>query len=228
MADPWVARWMSWTRGAGIRVFDEIFVPIFRDVVQASGTILDLGAGEGRLTRALREMNPACRFICLDRRISLLRQVGALAPAVTADMRALPLSADSVDAVIACMTLQETDSPEVAVSEIARILKPRGCVTLLVSHPIASAVGEDGTMSVLSYGDDGFYEKEVRSGAQDISLRGHRYSLSRYINCVATAGLVIQEVREIVWNNSPKWTGVPRFLMIRAIRPVLSANEADP
>lgn len=225
----WTDRWLSWARGPGSEVFDKIFVPIFRDVMPTGGIVLDLGAGEGRLTRALHEMNPACRFICLDRQVSLLCQVSALTPTMAADMRALPLSSDSVDAVIACMTLQETENPEVAVSEIVRILKPRGCVTLLVTHPIASALGADGTMNMRSYGDDGFYERYVRRGGQDISLHGYRYSLSRYINCVAMVGLAIQEVREITWDNSDKWKGVPRFLMIRAIRPWgLSANEADP
>lgn len=225
MDDPWADRWLSWARGPGSEVFSEVFVPIFRDAIPAGGIILDLGAGEGRLTRVLREMNPGCRFICLDRRIALLRQVSAFASAVTADMRALPLSAGSVDAVIACMTLQETEDPEVAVGEVARILKPRGCATFLVSHPIASAVDAEGTMNMLAYGDGGFYEKHVRSSGQDISLRGYRYSLSRYVNCVATAGLAVQEVREITWDNSAKWKGVPRFLMIRATRPGGLVNQ---
>ena len=103
---------------------------------QAPDTVLDLGSGTGLVARALdqRERLPG-RLVALDLAHAMTRagrRPGQ--PACTADAEALPLAADSLDAVVSSLTLQWLNHLPGALAEAARCLRPGG---LLVASTLA-------------------------------------------------------------------------------------------
>jgi SAM-dependent methyltransferase len=107
--------------------------------VDAGATVLDLGAGTGKLTRLLEprfeqvvavEPADAMRRLLVER----LPDVEALA----GTGQAIPLPDRSVDAVFAAQAFHWFDD-ERAVAEIARVLRPRGTLVVLWNHPAGSA-----------------------------------------------------------------------------------------
>src|SRR5256885_629629 len=84
-------------------------------------TTLDLGCGEGRLSRDLAERGH--RVVSVDSSPTLARAAAAAAPEIPvlmADGAALPLAPGSFDLVIAYMSLQDMDDMAGAVAEAAR------------------------------------------------------------------------------------------------------------
>ena len=85
---------------------------------------LDLGAGPGRATRALRDALPGAQVVAVDWALALLRQ-GA-APALCADLRALPVATGSVDLVFSSLAMPWVHDLEGWFGEIRRVLRPGG------------------------------------------------------------------------------------------------------
>jgi SAM-dependent methyltransferase len=100
-----------------------------------TATVVDLGAGTGKLTRLLA---PAfARVICVEpadpmRRL-LLRKCPH-AEAVVGRAEAIPLPDDSADAVFIAEAFHKFDG-ERALAEIARVLRPGGALVMLWNIP---------------------------------------------------------------------------------------------
>jgi ubiquinone/menaquinone biosynthesis C-methylase UbiE len=99
---------------------------------RAPATVLEVGAGEGRLLERVRARFPAAR--CLAAELSPVlaaraaRQVGL--PYVAQSAEALGIRDHSVDLVIACEVLEHLSDPARALAELARVAK--GSVVLSV------------------------------------------------------------------------------------------------
>lgn len=94
-------------------------------------TVLDLGAGTGKLSRMLDAAGLA--VVALDPSASMLAQLHAAAPRVrtlVGRAESIPLPAESVDAVVAAQAFHWFE-PSKALPEMHRVLKPHGCVGLL-------------------------------------------------------------------------------------------------
>lgn len=86
--------------------------------------VLDVGCGEGALTRVLAEECPGEVLGC-DRDAGLLREVGA--PVVQGDALQLPLRDDAVDLVVCQALLINLPDPVAAVREFARVAADAVC-----------------------------------------------------------------------------------------------------
>jgi SAM-dependent methyltransferase len=94
--------------------------------VDVSATVLDLGAGTGKLTRVLaRRYAKVIAVEPLDNMRAILARVVPQAEALTGSAEQIPLPEASVDAVFAAQAFHwfATDA---AVAEIARVLRPGG------------------------------------------------------------------------------------------------------
>jgi SAM-dependent methyltransferase len=100
-----------------------------------SATVLDLGAGTGKLTRRLV---PAFdRVIAVEPADAMRRTLETICPeaeALPGTGQAIPLADASVDAVFVAQAFHRFDD-ECAVAEIARVLRPRGAVALMWNVP---------------------------------------------------------------------------------------------
>jgi SAM-dependent methyltransferase len=96
--------------------------------LDAGASVLDLGAGTGRVTRELARRFEHVVAVEPDERMRALH--GA---ALAGSAEAIPLEDASVDAVFVGEAFHWFD-PEAAIPEIARVLRPRGGLAILWTH----------------------------------------------------------------------------------------------
>lgn len=103
--------------------------------------ILDLGAGTGHASRALKDRYRGAQVIALDLAQGMLvearRRIGWISrfERVCADAGRLPLKDRSVDLVVSNLMLQWCDPPDAVLAEVRRILKPGGLFTFTSLGP---------------------------------------------------------------------------------------------
>ena len=102
--------------------------------VDRSATVLDLGAGNGRLTRALA--GRFARVIAVEPHAEMRARIAVGSPAaevLDGTAEAIPLAAESIDAVFVGSAFHWFDQSR-AVPEIARVLRPRGGLGITASR----------------------------------------------------------------------------------------------
>jgi SAM-dependent methyltransferase len=100
-----------------------------------SGTVLDLGAGTGKLTRLLASV--FFRVMAVEPDDRMRCRLSALCPeaeVLAGNAEQIPLPSASVDAVFAAQSFHWFAN-ERALAEIARVLRPRGALVLMWNRP---------------------------------------------------------------------------------------------
>lgn len=106
---------------------------IIDELSDVTGTVADVGCGNGVYVTRLREQRPELRVIGLD--LSL-----GMRPTLVADAQSLPLPDASVDAALALHMLYHVPDIPRAIAELRRIVKPGGL--LIASANGAGHTGE--------------------------------------------------------------------------------------
>src|SRR5438445_11435192 len=134
------ANWAAWARRPDFDAYWK-YSPTFFELLPPPGDrTLDLGCGEGRVSRDLVERGH--RVIGVDASASLVRvaddaDAGSLY--LRADAAALPLVDECFDLVVAYNSLMDVDDMDGSVREVARVLQPGGSLCACVTHPLADA-----------------------------------------------------------------------------------------
>lgn len=127
------------------RAFPDAAMARFLDVLAMAldgcEEVLEVGVGTGRIAIPLAERGVAVRGIDVSpRMLEVLRARSDAVPVEVADATALPLSDDSVDAVLAVHVMHLIPAWPDAVAEAVRVLRPGGRVVLSgldVADPLA-------------------------------------------------------------------------------------------
>jgi SAM-dependent methyltransferase len=213
--------WITWVRKPGHDSYDRYHRDQFLPLVPPPGRrTLDVGCGEGRLTRHLASLGH--RMVGIDASPTLVAAARASAPEMelhVADAGALPFADASFDCVVSFMCLHDVDDLDGAVREIERVMSPGGVACLAVVHPLNSA---------------GRFEKHGRFVIRGSYLASFRYTdravrddltmtfesqhrpIASYFDAIAAAGLVVDALREPVTTGHASWSRVPLFLHLRA------------
>lgn len=113
------------------RVTDR-FVELYGDRLPASGSLLDIGAGTGRLLEALQRKLPQTGLIGIDLAFGMTRQARSRLENsqrvgfVCSDAERLPFCGNCFDAVVSTSTYQWISPLDAAFAEVFRVLKPNG------------------------------------------------------------------------------------------------------
>jgi SAM-dependent methyltransferase len=192
---------------------------------------LDVGCGEGRVSRDLRARGHD--VIGVDSSAALVRHAAAADPAgayLVADAAALPFPDASFDLVVAYNALMDVDDLDASVAEAARVLAADGRLCVCVTHPINDsgrfAGPEPGDPFVIAgtyYGRRPF-RVSVESGGLEMSFDGWSIQLELYSRALEAAGLAIEALREPlpaggIQAPRRRWRRVPQFLLLRCRRP---------
>jgi SAM-dependent methyltransferase len=193
---------------------------------------LDVGCGEGRLSRDLTRLRH--HVVGIDASPTMLAAARKADPAFEvylADAAALPLDAGSFDLVVAFMALQDVDDLEGAVQEAARVLVPGGRFCLAVVHPLNSAGEFEGTEPdspftiTGSYLQPSYYADQLARDGRELTLVSIHRPLQAYSDALADAGFVVERLREIGRPQSAirlarhrRWQRLPLFLHLRAVK----------
>jgi SAM-dependent methyltransferase len=231
------AQWIAWARAPGHDSYWRFHRDQFLELVPAPGRLtLDIGCGEGRLTRDLSARGHT--VVALDASptmISAAREADPTGDYRVADAAKLPVRDAVCDLAIAFMSLQDLDDMPGAVAEIGRVLMPGACVCLAVVHPLNSAgkfadEAADSPFIVRgSYLGESPYRDVVSRDGHDMTFHSRHRPLESYSRALEAAGLYVDAIREhpmpasaIHLARSLRWTRVPLFLHLRARKPPIS------
>lgn len=213
--------WIRWAREPEHDSYWTFHREAFLSSLPAPGRrTLDVGCGEGRVTRDLRELGH--RVVGLDQSVTMVAAAREADPGseyVVGDASQLPFEDGSFDIAIAFMVLMDLDDMPGAVREVGRVLEPSGRFVVAVVHPINSGgefVPDRGV-------DDAPYVTEAYLGSRPYSARLERdglemtfhsmhFTLEDYSRAFESAGFLLSEVRELYDDDNPRWRRVPLFL----------------
>ncbi|MFF0295845.1 class I SAM-dependent methyltransferase [Kitasatospora sp. NPDC004615] len=97
---------------------------VVEELADTSGTVLDVGCGNGKFVSRLHTDRPDLQVVGMDISWGILADVPK--PVLVADAQALPFADNSVDAVLALHMLYHVGDIPGAVGELARVLRPGG------------------------------------------------------------------------------------------------------
>lgn len=227
-------QWLAWARAPGHDSFWRHHGEQFSRLLPPPGALtLDIGCGEGRLSRRLA--SEGHRVIGLDASPSLISAARSADPTIDvirADAAALPLADACADLAIAFMSLQDVDAMPAAVRETARVLRRGGRLCMAIVHPLNSAgrfesLAPDAPFVIKgSYLESFMFSDAIeRDGLSMIFHSAHR-PLQSYFAALEQAGFLIEALREpsipedtITRDSSRRWQRVPLFLHLRCLRP---------
>lgn len=225
LRDAWdaeTANWVRWARAPGHDSYWRFHREAFLSLVPASGGLtLDVGCGEGRVTRDLRAMGQ--RVIGVDPSASMIAAARAADPGgeyIEADAANLPLEDGAAELVTAFMSLMDMDDMPAVVRELGRVVAPGGRLVAAVLHPLntAGAFQDDGRFRI-----DTYFERRYLTGTFErdglvMTFHARHLILEDYSRALEPAGFVFERFREIYEDEGEKWSGVPLFLDFVAVR----------
>jgi ubiquinone/menaquinone biosynthesis C-methylase UbiE len=189
-----------WTRSAG-ELIQEL-------LGRGPGRCLDLGCGTGVFVPLLDELGWTVVGVDLsDDQLRVARErVGDIAEALLpADAQSLPFEDRSFDAVTAALVYTDIDRYDLALLEVARVLRPGGRLVHVGTHPCfvspVARAGEEGTVRVY----EGYHEHRLvfespafRRGAEGLRARAGAWQvpLAALLNAVVEAGLQLERALE--------------------------------
>ncbi|MFD8806441.1 class I SAM-dependent methyltransferase [Streptomyces sp. NPDC059597] len=197
--------------------------------------ILDLGCGEGLITRALASrggavvgIDPSPRMIGHARAAEQTSASGARY-AVDDGCSLATVATGSVEWVTAGLSLNNVPDLTAAVSAVQRVLVPKGHLVFTVPHPCFEAPHarwlDDGDQPrgrvVGTYLAEGFWRSANPDGARRAGNQ-HR-TLSTYVTALVKQGFTIEGAAEPtpdarVVAEQPQRAGLPPFLLISCRR----------
>jgi SAM-dependent methyltransferase len=192
----------AYTEGADPE-YEEQVLPLVAHRLRGSERVLDVGCGEGQVTRCVAQLGAAAVGVDPVRsQIRVAHARGGSACYVQARAEQLPYREAAFDSVVVCMALEHVDPFELAIGEIARVLAPGGRFLLFLVHPLLQAPGsgwvdDEGRgeqfWKIGEYLRDDVAIDEVAPGVQFQFV--HR-PLSRYVRAMGEVGLLIDDMVE--------------------------------
>jgi SAM-dependent methyltransferase len=222
------ARWAAWARAAGHDAYWYYRDAFFALVPSAGRATLEVGCGEGRVTRDLVARGHRVTAIDISRTlIRLAREADPASRYVRADAASLPFPDTAFALAVAYNSLMDVDDMPGAVREIGRVLVPGGRLCVCVTHPLMDAghfAARHADAAFLiegSYLGQRPYEGTFERDGLTVSFKGWCYPLATYSQALETAGFLIEAVREPEPSSTApprmaRYRRIPNFLMLRA------------
>jgi ubiquinone/menaquinone biosynthesis C-methylase UbiE len=222
------AHWIRWARKPGHDTYWRFHRQQFLSSLPSPGRLtLDIGCGEGRLTRDLAALGH--RVVGVDVSPSMLaaaREADPDGEYVETDAATLPFDDGVADLAIAFMSLMDMDDMHAALREIARVLEPGRSLLATVVHPLNSAgnfvprEGDETAPYVMhSYREARRYADTIGREGLEMTFESMHYSLEDYWRALRDSGFAVDELRELYDDENPRWRRVPLFLRLDARKP---------
>jgi SAM-dependent methyltransferase len=214
--------WLAWARTPGHDAYWIYRDAFFALVPAPANATLEVGCGEGRVTRDLNERGHA--MTSLDASPTLLRAAADADPAGTYVLglaEDLPFADGAFDLVVAYNSLMDVADMPAAVKEAARVLAPGGHLCACVTHPISDAgtwVDDVHFAVTQPYLERRDMRVPVERDGLSFTFEGPAFPLSDYAGALEAAGLAIEAIREPSDPAGGRWARVPMFLMWRAVK----------
>jgi SAM-dependent methyltransferase len=223
--------WQREFTGGADAEYAEQILPLIDASLPSSGRVLDLGSGDGQVTRLVADrVGLAVGVDAVRAQVehAAARGSGSFLPARLSD---LPVRSGSCRAVVACLVLEHVADLDTAMAEAARVLESDGRLVVVINHPILQTPGSGWIDDQLvdppeQYWRIGPYLPEVTTVEEvddGVDLTFHHRPLHRYINGASACGLLLEHLEEPVPPRSylerywsfPAAVTVPRLALLR-------------
>ena len=226
------AEWTRWAREPGHDSYWRFHRDRFLELLPRPGRLtLDVGCGEGRLARDLKERGHSVRaFDASPALVEAARSADPSLDVAKADAGALPLEDGASDLVVSFMVLMNVDDLGSVVSEAARVLEPGGHFCIAITHPINTAgefeAWEPNSPFVIreSYFEPHRNDLRAERGGLTMTFVDLHRPLQAYAEALEQSGFLIERIREIGDDEEPpqresqlRWRRLPLFLHLRAV-----------
>ena len=221
--------------------YTEQIIPIIVDQLRGSGRMLDIGTGEGQVARALRA--DGAEVFAIDPIAAMVAEAAQRdsEPPDDQPMRiaqagagAIPFADESFDAALACLVFEHIDAVDEAIADVARVLRPGGTFLFLLNHPLLQTPDSgwiddqilDPPEQYWRIGPYLIEQATVEEVQKDVFIRFIHRPLSRYLNALASNGLLLAEMIEPAppegfLAQAPQFRDaatVPRLLVLRLVK----------
>jgi SAM-dependent methyltransferase len=213
--------------------YEEQILPLAAAHLVGARRVLDVGCGEGQLTRLAARLDAVAVGIDPTRaqlRVALDRDRDAVYAAAVAHQ--LPFPDASFDAALACLVFEHIAETDAAIAEVARVLEPGGRFLFFLNHPLLQTPGSgwiDDRILMEQYWRIGPYlieDTTMEEVDKDVLLPFVHRPLSRYVNAMAECGLLITRMEEpapppgfLATATEYEFTAtIPRLLLLHATK----------
>lgn len=212
--------------------YAELIVPLAAELLAGYDRVLDVGAGEGQLSR-LAAGQGASLAVGIDptrAQVCEAAQRGGGPVYVRGRAEALPLAGQSFDGAVACLVFEHIEAMDAAVAEAARMLRDGGRFLLFLNHPLLQTPDSGWIDDHIldppeQYWRIGAYLREsvmIEEVQKDVFLPFVHRPLSRYVNALRDAGLAIDRMLEpapppgflAAAPEYPQAEAIPRLLVL--------------
>ncbi|WP_433559371.1 class I SAM-dependent methyltransferase [Pseudonocardia xinjiangensis] len=232
MADTWdtIADWYAdhVDRGSAMHQFARDVLVDVLPMDMSGQRVLDLGCGEGLITRAAASrgaevvgVDPTVRLIERARAIEATGATGATY-CVDDGCSLATVADDWADWVTAGLSLNNVPDLNAAIASIRRALVPGGQLAFTVPHPCFEApharwVGAERVIG--NYATEGFWRSANPQGVRRAG--NHHRMISHYLNALIAHDFTLTMVAEppahpLVIAEQPQRAALPPFLLVRA------------
>ena len=223
------AEWTEWARAPGHDAFWSYRDAFVEFVGSAAGAALDIGCGEGRISRELKVLG--YRVTASDAVAELVdaaRELDSAHEYAVAPAAALPFADGAFDLAVAYNVLMDVEDVPAAVREARRVLKPSGTLIVSIVHPMI-----DGGRFVSDASDAPYLiERDyfARKGFEDLDeldgmtmhFFGWSQPLEAYFAALEAVGFAVTSLRERLPDESnarlSRFQRLPLFLWLKARR----------
>jgi SAM-dependent methyltransferase len=223
--------WVKWARTPGHDAYWQYRDAFFDQFVPQPGRCtLEVGCGEGRVDRDLRQRGH--RVVAVDRSRRLLHHAQVTDPEgvyLLANAAQLPIADASFDLVVAYNSLMDVADMSGTISEASRVLRSGGRLCACITHPLSNAGGfissETGSTFEIagSYFGRRAFEGTFERDGLSMTFRGWSNALEDYMRAFEHAGLLVEALREPIpvatTGHYAKWHRIPMFLTVKLVKP---------
>ncbi len=223
------SEWIEWARAPDHDAFWAYRDSLIAFVGRGEGQALDVGCGEGRVSRALK----VCGYTVtasdpVRQLVNAAREARSADDYAIASGNDLPFEDARFDVVMAYNVLMDVEDVPATLKEIRRVLRASGTLVVSIVHPFSDrgrfATAEANSPFVIQDGYFGckhFEDIEERDGRR-MHFAGWSRPLGAYAAALEDAGLAITSLREPVpqigdgSDRKQRWTRIPLFLWLKA------------
>ena len=204
--------WIEWARAPNHDAFWAYRASLIAFVGRDEGEALEVGCGEGRVSRALK----ACGYSVMAadpvwELVNAAREAQSADAYVIASGTDLPFEDARFDLVMAYNVLMDVEDVRATLKEIRRVLRPAGMLVISIVHPFSDsgrfATTEADSPFVIQnfyFGWKRFEGTEERDGLR-MRFAGWSIPLEAYATALEDAGLAITSLREPVPDAGDGW-----------------------
>ena len=221
----WDANAEAWTKlsRAGYNISRDLLnTPAFMKLLGPAKSLdgLDIGCGDGDLTRRLAQMGNRMTGIDISPRFIKLASEHESQPGLdikyqVASAQSLPFADFSFDLVVGMMSLMDMPRPDLAIAEAFRVLRPGGVFQFAITHPCFQTpkwqwvVDEQGKRTAVICGDYfapssgridvwtfGAAPREMKKDLEKFRIPRFDFTLSWWLNSLLEAGFRLEGFEE--------------------------------